>query len=66
MEIKSNNLIKKTMSVREFANEYGIGVNKSYELVHIDTFPKIVVGKKIIIVKSMVDDWLEKNIGKYF
>ena len=55
---------KKTMSVKEFDYEYGIGLNKAYEIVNSDNFPIIKCGRKFLIIKSKVDDWLEDNIGK--
>lgn len=58
------NIQKKTMSVKEFSNAYSIGENKSYEIVNMPNFPMIRCGKKIIIISSKVDEWLESQIGK--
>lgn len=55
---------KKTMSVKEFACEYGIGLNKAYEIVNSNNFPIIKCGRKFLIIKSKVDDWFEDNIGR--
>lgn len=57
---------KKTMTVREFAKEWGIGTNKAYEFVHIKGFPKITIGKKIIIIADKVDEFMHECIGKKF
>ena len=57
---------KKTMTVREFCNEYGIGINKAYEIVHANNFPMIQCGRKIIIIRAKVDSWFEENIGIKF
>ncbi|MDB1949628.1 helix-turn-helix domain-containing protein [Clostridium tertium] len=57
---------KKTMSVKEFAEVYGIGENKAYEIVNIDDFPKIRCGRKIIIITSKLDEWIENKIGYKF
>ena len=59
-----NNENKKTMSVKEFSNEYGIGLNKAYEIVNTNNLPAIKCGRKFIIIKSKVDEWFEDNIGK--
>lgn len=56
----------KSMSVREFCREYGIGHNKAYEIVHADGFPMVKLGRKILIIRSKVDEWLEGQIGKTF
>lgn len=62
MSIKQN----KSMSVREFCREYGIGYNKAYQIVNAEGFPMIKCGRKILIIRSKVDEWLENQIGKSF
>lgn len=57
---------KKALTVREFQGELGIGYDNAMKLVHTEGFPKIVVGRRILIVRSQLDSWLEKNIGKDF
>jgi len=37
-----------------------IGRNNLYNLVHSEGFPRISVGKRIIIPKKALEDWLEK------
>ena len=57
---------KKLITVREFASEYSIGTNKAYEMVHSKDFPMVKLGRKILIIKDRVDEWLENNIGNSF
>lgn len=57
---------KKTMTVKEFCQEYGIGKNKSYEIINSKGFPMFRCGRKIIIIRSKVDQWLENHIGICF
>ncbi len=57
---------KKTLTVKEFASQYGIGINKAYEIVNALNFPMIKLGRKIIVIASKVDEWFESNIGKFF
>ena len=57
---------KKLITVKEFVSEYGIGTNKAYEIVNSKGFPIIRLGKKILIVKDRLDEWLENNIGNSF
>lgn len=59
-----NVIANKTMTGKEFSLEYGIGENKSYEIVNMPNFPMIKCGKKIIIIRSKVDEWLENQIGR--
>ncbi len=64
--VLDNKIIKKTLTVKEFAAIYGIGINKAYDVVNVKDFPKIKVGRKIIIIASKVDEWFENSIGKFF
>ncbi|MCC3866319.1 helix-turn-helix domain-containing protein [Terrisporobacter petrolearius] len=56
----------KVMDVKTFSKEYGINLKKSYEIVHAKGFPMVKFGKRIVIIRSKVDEWLESNIGKEF
>lgn len=64
MEISKIN--DKTMSVKEFCEEYGIGVNKGYEIINSAGFPMLRLGRKIIIIRAKVDEWMVMQIGKSF
>lgn len=57
---------RKTMTVKEFCEEYGLGENKAYEIVNSKGFPMFKCGRKIIIIRSKVDEWLENQIGVCF
>lgn len=57
---------KKLITVKEFASEYGIGTNKAYEMVNSKGFPIVKLGKKILIIKDRVDEFLYRNIGNSF
>jgi len=54
------------MDVKTFSKEYGINLKKSYEIVHAKGFPMVKFGKKIVIIRNKVDEWLESNIGQQF
>lgn len=58
-----NDISRKTSTVKELQETLGLGYQKTMELVHRDDFPKIIVGKRILIVNSKLDIWLENNIG---
>ena len=57
---------KMTLSVREAAELIGISKPKMYELIHSNEIPSIHVGKKIVIARQALLDWLSKgeNNGK--
>ena len=57
---------KMTLSVNEAAELIGISRPKMYDLLRDGTLPSIHVGKKIVISKQAVIDWLSEgdNNGK--
>ena len=57
---------KKLITVKEFIEEYGLGTNKAYEIVNSKGFPVIRLGKKILIIRDRIDEWLNDNIGERF
>ena len=57
---------KKLITVKEFAIEYGIGTNKAYEMVNSKGFPKVKLGRKILIIRDRVDEFLYESIGNSF
>ncbi|WP_455819569.1 helix-turn-helix domain-containing protein [Clostridium butyricum] len=63
MELKNNN---KTMTVKEFCAEYGIGINKGYEIINCEGFPMLKIGRKILIIRSKLDLWFENQVGRIF
>lgn len=54
------------MTPKVFSEEYQIGINKTYQLVHMKNFPKIMNGNRILIIRSKVDEFFENNIGLEF
>ena len=66
MSLKKIDYNSKLITVKEFANEYGIGINKSYEIVHKKDFPKVKIGRKILIIRDKVDDFFTRQIGTEF
>ena len=56
--ISNNFNAKKLISVKEFSSEYGFRINKAYEIVNSPDFPKLKVGRKIYIIRSQIDDWI--------
>ena len=52
---------KMTLSVREACELIGISKPKMYELIHSNEIPSIHVGKKIVIARQALLDWLSKG-----
>lgn len=61
-----NHKEKMFMTPKEFSQEYQIGWNKTYQLVHRTDFPKIKNGNRILIIRSQVEQWIVANIGLEF
>ena len=38
-----------------------IGKNHLYNIVHSEGFPKIIIGRRILIPKKAFEDWLDKS-----
>jgi excisionase family DNA binding protein len=57
---------KKLITIKEFASEYSLGINKAYEMAHSKDFPIIKLGRKILIVSNRVEEWINNNIGNSF
>ncbi len=51
---------KMTLSVREAAELIGISKPKMYELIHSNEIPSIHVGKKIMISRKALMDWIQE------
>lgn len=50
-----------TFGVNELMKVLCLSRNKIYELVKTEGFPKLIIGKKIIISKKHFILWMEKN-----
>ena len=53
--------MKMTLSVREAAGMIGISKPKMYELIREGEIPSIHVGKKIVIARQALLDWLSEG-----
>ncbi len=49
------------MSVEDLKKLFDIGINKAYEITKYKGFPAIHIGRKIIIPKKQLEQWLENQ-----
>lgn len=49
------------MSVEDLKKLFKIGINKAYEITRYKGFPAIHIGRKIIIPKQQLIQWLENQ-----
>lgn len=52
---------KLAFSVKEAAKAIGVSDDVMYELVHREDFPKVILGRRIIIPVSLLVAWLQKE-----
>ena len=52
------------LSADDVAQVLGISRANAYELMHSEGFPKLRVGKRIIVASKDLLDWIAKNTGK--
>ena len=50
------------LSVRDVASALGISRGNAYEVIKADGFPRVVLGKRIIIPKDAFTAWLQAQI----
>ena len=48
-------------TVNELAKVLNIGMNSAYCLVNSKDFPKLTVGRKILIPKKALEQWIDMN-----
>lgn len=51
------------LSLQEFASEIGVSRPTAYQIINRDDFPKVRVGRRIIIPRSCAEEWLRKECG---
>lgn len=66
IEEHKSKMNKITMTPKELSLELGIGLTKTYELIHVKGFPVVWNGNRAIILRSKVEGWIEDNIGICF
>ncbi len=54
-------LERATYTVEEIGKILGVGRNSAYDLVHIKGFPKIQIGRKIVVPKEAFNTWLNSQ-----
>ena len=51
-------------TVKDIQNIFKCGLKQAYEIVNANGFPTIRIGKKIIVEKKALEQWLHINKGK--
>jgi excisionase family DNA binding protein len=51
-------------TVKDIRNIFKCGLKQAYELVNASGFPSIRIGRKILVERSALENWLARNRGK--
>ena len=52
---------KMTLTVKELAEELNIGRNTTYQLADQKDFPSFRIGRRLLINRAMLQEWLNQN-----
>lgn len=55
--------MKVLLTVKETAEALGFGINKTYELMQKESFPKVYNGTRAFTIASELDDWVKAHKG---
>lgn len=59
--IKSWDELPLTLTVSEVGSILGISRGKAYSLVREETFPSLLIGKRLCVPKQLFIDWVNAN-----
>lgn len=52
------------LDVKDIMSIFKISKNQAYNLLHLQGFPKIIIGRKILVPRDKLKKWIDSNIGK--
>lgn len=55
---------KKTCTIKELSEYFGVSEARARQLTRIEDFPKIKFGRNVRIVVDKLDGWLDEHIGE--
>ena len=57
---------KLCLTLQEASDYIGLNIKKLSKLTKEKGFPCVFVGRRTLIIKNELENWLKKNIGKYY
>ena len=57
---------KLCLTLQEASDYVGLNIKKMSKLTKEKGFPCVFVGRRSLIIKSKLEDWLVKNSGRYY
>ena len=55
---------KEVLSITELAETLSISRSTAFQLAHRDDFPSIRIGKRILVPRTKLIDWINKHCGE--
>ena len=53
---------KLTLSVEEAGKRLGVSRQVAYQLIHRSDFPTLQIGRRILIPKKQLEEWMDRNV----
>ena len=53
---------KLTLSVEEAGKLLGVSRQVAYQLIHRSDFPTLQIGRRILIPKKQLEEWMDRNV----
>lgn len=57
---------KEILTVKDIKNSLGCGINRAYDIIHQEDFPKIKIGNRYYIPKEEYYKWLKNYTRKEY
>lgn len=54
---------KVLLNVKETAEVLGLGRDKTYQIMKLESFPKVFNGNRIMAIASELDNWVKAHKG---
>lgn len=61
---KNDSELDEMLTPEDIMNHLKLGKNRTYQLIHLSSFPKIKIGNTYRIPKIKYIKWVENNINK--
>lgn len=53
---------KLTLSVEEAGKLLGVSRQVAYQLIHRSDFPTLHIGRRILVPKKQLEEWMDRNV----
>lgn len=57
-------MTNRVLNVKELSEMFKISRSKAFELVHTEGFPKLRIGRRILVPRNELESWISENLTK--